>query len=310
MNSFQTNRIFSPPNLFGMRIPNQNYNYSGNAGRPSPDSMTRADTAGPSHPQHTDTARLQESPASCYGESDPAEPGQTPGPQAEPGPIRQPGPREEPGFRGEPGPMGPRGEPGPAGPRGEPGPMGPKGEPGPMGCCGERGEAGPQGVTGPQGPQGVTGPMGPKGDTGARGPAGPAGYPQNNIFASFLDQELIMPRKARLPLKTEIPDITQQITLSDNCSVKLTPGYYAVSYYISAVMKRHHFIKLTPVLNRRCQTIYSAYAQAAKDKEMLVLSRHFILNMPESSALYFAWQSSGEDSKINMNLCIEKLCRQ
>ena len=83
-------------------------------------------------------------------------------------------------------------------------------EPGPMGPRGEPGPPGCPGEQGEPGPQGVTGPQGPQ---------------------------------------VEIPDITRNITLCNNCSVALTPGYYAVSYYISTVMKRHGFIKLTPVFN-------------------------------------------------------------
>lgn len=195
-------------------------------------------------------------------------------------------------------------------PRGVPGPMGPRGEPGPQGCRGERGETGPQGVTGPQGPQGVTGPMGPKGDTGERGPAGPAGYPQNSIFASFIGQDLILPKKARLPLKTEIPDITQNITLCDSFSIALTPGCYAVSYYISAVMKRPCSVKLIPIWNRHAQTIYTAYAETARRKELLVLERYFIIQIPDNATLFFAWQSTSGGSKINLDLHLEKLCRQ
>lgn len=192
--------------------------------------------------------------------------------------------------------------------RGEPGPQGPRGEPGPQGYRGERGETGPQGVTGPQGPQGVTGPQGPKGDTGERGPAGPPGYPQTSIFASFSGQDLIMPKNARLPLKTDIPDITQNIALVDQSSLMLAPGYYVISYYISGVIGRHCFIKLTPILNKQKQAVYTAYAQAAKRKEMLVAARHFMIGIPDRSTLFFAWHSSA-DAKINMDLNIEKLCR-
>ena len=215
----------------------------------------------------------------------------------------------------EPGPMGPRGEPGPPGcpgergERGETGPQGPRGEPGPPGCPGERGEIGPQGVTGPQGPQGATGPQGPRGDPGARGPAGPPGYPQNSIFASFLEQEVILPEKTSLPLKTDIPDVTRNITLCNEYSVSLTPGCYAVCYYISTVMKRHGFIKLAPIFNDSVQTVYAAYAEASKRKEMLVLSRYFIVRIPDASTLFFSWTSSCV-SKINMNMSIVKLYRE
>lgn len=119
-----------------------------------------------------------------------------------------------------------------------------------------------------------------------------------------------MPEIASLPLKVEIPDITQNISLCDKNTIALSPGYYAISYYIATEMKKHGFIKLTPILNDDRQTIYTAYAEAANRKEMLVIARYFIIEIPVRSTLFFAWRSSACDSQINMNLSIEKLCRQ
>lgn len=119
-----------------------------------------------------------------------------------------------------------------------------------------------------------------------------------------------MPERASLPLKIDIPDITQNIYLSDNCIVTLTQGYYAISYYVSAIVKRNGFIKLTPVLKECEQAIYSAYAEAAKRKELLVISRYFIIEVQDGATLFFAWNSSAGASKINMTMSIERLCRQ
>ena len=193
---------------------------------------------------------------------------------------------------------------------GEPGPQGPRGEAGPPGCPGERGETGPQGVTGPQGPQGEPGPQGPRGETGARGPAGPSGYPQNSMFASFLGTGLILSENARLPLKINIADITGNISYCNDDSVLLNPGCYVIYYYISAEMKRHGFIKLTPIVNDCVQTAYSAYAESDKRNKILAISRYFIVELPDMSTLLFTWDSSEGNCRIDMNLSIEKLGRQ
>ncbi len=191
----------------------------------------------------------------------------------------------------------------------EPGPMGPRGEPGPQGCPGERGEPGPQGVTGPQGPQGVTGPMGPRGDPGPRGPAGPPGYPQNSVFASFMEQKLFIPENANLPLKVNIPDTTGNISPYDNYSVILNPGYYAIYYCISTVMETPGFIKLTPVFNDSMQTVFTGYAESRDCWEILEISRYFIIEIYRASPLFFAWNSSANISEININLIVQKLSR-
>ena len=310
LNNFNPNWMFGPPNLFGMRMPNRNCNQ--NAVRNFPDHTQEANNTASDRPSYADTLGSEECELSDKCKPEMAGSGRSGSPGASCG-CGEAGP---PGCPGERGPMGPKGEPGcpgepgPPGCPGECGPIGPRGEAGPPGCPGERGEPGPQGVTGPQGPQGATGPMGPRGEPGPRGPAGPSGYPQNSIFASFSCKELSVPESTSLPLKMEIPDITQNISLCNGCAVALTAGYYVVSYYLSTVMKKPGSIKLTPVFNDCKQTLYAAYAEAAKRKETLVISRYFIIEIPTGSMLLFVWNSSAGASRINMNLSIEKLCRQ
>lgn len=310
--------MFNPPNLFGMRIPNNNCHQ--NISQPFPKTICEANTAASECSQCPGTAEQKEDTLSGYYES-----GAMQGAEEETDftcccdeckgifPEEISGVLCCPGECGEPGPMGPRGEPGPPGcpgERGEPGPMGPRGEPGPPGCPGECGEPGPQGVTGPQGPQGVTGPMGSRGEPGPRGPAGPPGYPQNSIFASFSGKELILPESASLPLKTEIPDITRNISLYSSSSVSLAPGYYIISYYVSAVMKKRGSIKLTPVFNDRRQTMYTARGETENRKGILELTRNFIAEIPIGTTLFLEWSSSVGTSRVNMYLSIEKLYRQ
>lgn len=281
MNNFNMNWMFNPPNLFGMRTPNRSR--SQNAACPSQNFIDELNTAMPDYSQQTITTEEEEAALSCQDESEPV------------GAAQVSGITDAFFERGEQEAMGPQG---------------PRGEPGPPGCPGERGETGPQGVTGPQGPQGETGPMGPKGETGERGPQGPPGYPQNTIFASFSGQDLVMPVNASLPLEIELPDTSQNISLGSGCCIELAQGYYAISYYLSAVLKRHGFIKLTPVLNNCELTVFTSCAETVKRREMVSISRYFIMEVPIASTLLFAWVSSAGEAKVNMNLSIEKLCRE
>ncbi len=363
LNNLNTNWLFHPPNLFGMRR-NFNRNCSQNTVPPSSRCTSEANAAASDLSQHTDAIKSETHDVSCCNDptqqrhtDDRCNPAQqccpddccNPVPQCCPDDCCNPVPQCHTDDCCNPVPQCHTDDccnpvpqchtddgcnsmsqchtddccnsmpqccpdcyriPGPPGPRGEPGPQGPRGAPGPQGCPSERGEPGPQGVTGPQGAQGETGPQGPVGEPGPRGPAGPPGYPQNSSFASFLGREIMLPESASLPLKADIPDTTQNISLCNDYSVFLTPGYYAICYYISTAVKRHGFIKLTPIFNDCEQTAYATCAEAARRKEQLVLSRYFIIQLPHASTLFFAWDSSAGASKINMNLSIEKLGRQ
>lgn len=329
MSNYNTNWIFNPPNLFGMRR-NLNGNYNQNASQPSRNDKAEAGNTASDNSQNACTTESEENDAPCdcgSGFINQREKFGLSGCQGEPGLMdsreeqrlsdcqeepRPMGSRMEQGdsdCQGGSGIMGPRMEQGFSCCQGEPGPMGPRGEQGPPGCQGERGEPGPQGVTGPQGPQGATGPMGPKGEQGPRGPAGPPGYPQNSVFASFLSQEIIVPESANLPLKIDIPDITGNISLCNSYSIMLRPGYYAVYYYASTVMKKHGFIKLTPIFNDCLQTAYAGFAKAAARRENLEVSRYFMIEILNDSTMFFVWDSSASASVVNMSLSIEKLYR-
>ncbi len=372
LNHFNMNWMFSPPNLFGMRMSNRNC--CQNATNSASNRIYESRTVPENQSERPDAGQQEAYAPACCRESAPlggvgkGEPGlmgeageyglpgcsgERSGPglmelsgeyglpacsgeRSGPGPMELsggyglsacsggrsgPGPMELsgeyglsgcPGERSGPGPMelsGGYGLSGCPGERGEQGPMGPRGEPGPPGCPGEKGEPGPQGVTGPQGPQGATGPMGPRGEPGPRGPAGPPGYPQNSIFASFSNKERMMPGSGSIALKEEIPDVTRNITLRSDHSVALSPGYYVISYYISTLMRRSGFIKITPIFNDCRQTLYAAGAESAKRKEVLAVSRYFIVEIPDWSRLFFAWHSSAGASGINMSLNIIKLYR-
>jgi len=154
------------------------------------------------------------------------------------------------------------------------------------------------------------GPMGPRGEPGVRGPAGPPGYPQNSVFASFLNTEIFIQENSRIPLKVDIPDPSGNISLLGYHSIVLKPGYYTVYYYISTTMKAPGTIKLIPVFNDCKQSAYAEYATIKKRNEPVKLSRYFIAGIHNSSSLFFTWHSSTSTSRTNMNIIIQKLNRQ
>ena len=91
MNNYNTNWMFNPPNLFGMRrMPNRNENQ--NTSQTSADFEAETYTAVSDDFQTTGAMQSEEYRSPCFCE---------PGPM---GPRGEPGPPGSPGERGEPGP--------------------------------------------------------------------------------------------------------------------------------------------------------------------------------------------------------------
>ncbi len=86
MNNFNPNRMFQPPNLFGMRVPNRNWNQ--NVTRPSAEPEEESNAAGPDQMQQAEATASKEA-CSCYCGSCMA------GPQGAAGPMGQQAPRDQ-----------------------------------------------------------------------------------------------------------------------------------------------------------------------------------------------------------------------
>lgn len=106
-----------------------------------------------------------------------------------------------------------------------------------------------------------------------------------------------------------IPDITENISPRGNYSVVLKPGYYAIYYYISAKMKGPGFADITPVFNDCIQSCYMECAVSKKRNKTIRFSRYFIVEITDSSPLFFLWHCTETASHINTNVTMQKLCR-
>lgn len=107
LNNFNMNWMFNPPNLFGMRVPNRNYNHNQNAAQPSYGHIyeTNTDVSDASQNgdisqhkdifQHEDTSKSMGCDCACNCETG-----------GKSGPPVMPCERGEPGARGPAGPPG------------------------------------------------------------------------------------------------------------------------------------------------------------------------------------------------------------
>ena len=202
--------------------------------------------AGPMGPQ---------GPTGTTGPEGPQGPQGIPGPQGIQGPTGPQGPQGPEGPQGPAGAAGAQGRIGPEGSVGAQGPTGPTGATGPQGREGPQGPAGAQGPEGPQGPAGAQGPEGPQGPAGATGPqgptgaTGPAGTAPEQSFASFINTQYPLTQNTLIELFPDVSDSTGNIVQTDLQHISLAPGYYLVSYKVSAVFASPNYMQVTPSYN-------------------------------------------------------------
>ena len=170
---------------------------------------------------------------------------------------------------------------------------------GPMGPVGTQGVQGAQGPTGPSGSPGATGPTGPTGATGpsgATGATGPAGVAPPDAFASFIDYEDLFTSGDRITLFPSVPDPTGNITESTLTQVSLTPGYYLVTYSVSAILRDPNYIQVTPFYNGAAHLETGVYFATTANGSSAVGASSFILYAPEATAFSLTYNGP-EDAR-------------
>ena len=181
-----------------------------------------------------------------------------------------------------------------------PEPQGPQGEPGPQGPQGPQGEPGPQG---PQGPQGEPGPQGPQ------GPQGEPGVAPDDIFASFATFEVRFVNAQPIPLGTSLADPTGNITLADATRIVLTPGYYYISYSVSAVLDEAGYMQITPSYNGASHIEYGIYFKTNVSSSSAYGSNSIIIYVPEETSFTLTYNSNTANRSGAATVAVLKLNR-
>ena len=234
------------------------------------------------------------------------------GPTGATGPVGPTGPAGSGSITGPTGPTGPAGVPGITGPTGATGPTGPAGVPGTTGEAGTPGPAGPTGPAGEMGATGPTGPTGPAGDpgaVGATGPTGPTGEIPDDIFASFFNLLYPLTSGTLLALYPDITDPTGHITSPAPERIVLQPGYYLVTYKVSAVFRTANYMQITPAYNGGPRLEYGIYFATSVDGSSAVGSASFIIRAPAQTELTLTYSGSANAIDGQINLTILKLRR-
>ena len=224
------------------------------------------------------------------------------------GPTGPMGPAGTVGSTGPTGPTGPTGATGSIGPVGPTGPTGPAGTgaTGPMGPTGAVGSTGPTGPTGAQGP---TGPAGGEGPTGPTGPTGSAGTAPDDVFASYVNYQYPLVRGSQLVVFPDVTDPTGQITQASPTVIALEPGYYLISYKVSAVFRQANYMQVTPSYNGTTHLETGIYFAVSTAGGSAAGSSFLILRAPAATTFTLTYSGSGDAVDGEINLTILKLRR-
>ena len=258
---------------------------------------------------------------SCIGPAGPMGPQGPTGATGAEGPRGVPGPQGPTGATGPQGPQGPEGPQGPAGAAGAQGrigpegsvgaqgPTGPTGATGPQGPEGPQGPAGAQGPEGPQGPTGATGPQGPTGTTGPEGPQGPAGTAPEQSFASFINTQYPLTQNSLIDVFPDVTDSTGNIVQTDLQHISLAPGYYLVSYKVSAIFPNPNYMQVTPSYNGTSHLETGIYFATSANGSSAAGSAFFIIRAPASTVFSLNYSGSSDAREGEINLTFLKLNR-
>ena len=96
-----------------------------------------------------------------------------------------------------------------------------------------------RGATGVTGATGATGATGVTGATGATGPTGPI---PDDIFASYINTQFPLVRGTQLSFFPDVRDPTGNIVQTSLEQISLAPGYYLISYKISALFSSPNYL--------------------------------------------------------------------
>lgn len=278
-------------------------------------------------------------PIGPTGRTGPAGANGTDGLDGATGPTGPAGPQGPAGITGPTGPTGPTGLQGITGVTGPTGPIGPTGRAGANGVNGTDGLDGATGPAGPQGPIGNTGPAGPTGAvpsvtvgptvTTAPGtpasvdavtttdgvrldftiPRGETGTVPDDVFASFATYGLQFTNASQIGFATVTPDTTGQIVLTTPTRITLAPGFYLVSYQVSAILDNPGYMQITPFYNGSAYLYYGIYFKTGSDKSTANGSSNLILDIPAQTVFSLTYNSDVRSTEGAATITFLKLRR-
>ncbi len=144
---------------------------------------------------------------------------------------------------------------------------------------------------------------GPTGPTGAEGPV------PDDVFASFFNFQYPLVRGSQLALFPDVTDPTGAITQPSQTQIALEPGYYLISYKVSAIFQRANYMQVTPTYNGAPRLEYGIYFATSTDGSSAFGSSFLIVRAPAATTFSLTYSGSANATDGEINVTIVKLRR-
>ncbi|QNM05780.1 hypothetical protein [Qiania dongpingensis] len=138
---------------------------------------------------------------------------------------------------------------------------------------------------------------------------GPAGKAPDDVFASFANYAVLLTNGSRIPLNPQVSDPAGQILYDGPANIILEPGYYLISYGVSAILRSAGYMQITPFYNNAAHIETGVYFKTGSDSSSASGSTYFILYVPSQTVFNLTF--NGPDTAIDaeVSLTILKLNR-
>ena len=196
-----------------------------------------------------------------------------------------------------------------AGTTGRTGRTGPTGPTGPTGATGSTGNTGATGATGSPGAVGIAGPTGATGLAGNTGATGATGTVPADVFASYITISAIFTDDSLLPLIPSIVDPTGAISSMDINRISLAPGYYLISFSVSALYRTASYMQITPSYNGASHIESGIYSATSASGATAYGNSNLIIQVPAQTILTLSYNSSSAATDGTVTMSILKLNR-
>ena len=129
------------------------------------------------------------------------------------------------------------------------------------------------------------------------------------MFASFINMHYPLTRGTLISLFPDVTDPTGAITQTSLEEIALEPGYYLISYKVSALFRTPNYMQITPSYNGSAHLETGIYFATSADGSSACGSAFLILRAPAPTTFTLNYTGSANATDGEINLTILKLRR-